>query len=87
MAMGKAIVATDTHTMRSYVRNGENGILVPPKDVGALREAIGVLLRSEEKRIQLGMSARAYAEEHLNAEKLAGELARYFKGLGAKILP
>lgn len=81
MAMGKAIVATSTHTMRSYITHGENGLLVPEKDVSAMRTAIQELLHDGEKRKRLGRAARVYAEKYLDAEKLAGELALYFKKL------
>lgn len=84
MAMGKAIVATDTHTMRSYITHGENGLLVPPGDVSAMHTAIKDLLDDAGKRAQLGAAARAYALSHLDAEKLAGVLAAYFKGLLSK---
>lgn len=83
MAMGKAVIATSTHTMRSYVTHGENGLLVPEGNIEALRSAIRELLEDVDKRTRLGRSARAYAVEHLDAEKLAGRLAEYFKGLAA----
>jgi len=81
MAMGKAIIATSTHTMRSYITHGENGLLVPEGDVQAMRRALEELLRDDEKRKKLGEAARIYAEENLDAEKLAGQLADYFKRL------
>src|SRR5439155_1150132 len=42
MAMGKAVIATRTRAHRDgdIVRDGETGLLVPPGDPGALREAI-----------------------------------------------
>jgi len=81
MAVGKAIVASDTHTMRSYITHGENGLLVPERDIEAMRTAIQGLLNDGEKRARLGRAARAYAVEYLDAEKLTGALAVYFKNL------
>jgi glycosyltransferase involved in cell wall biosynthesis len=45
MAMGKAVVVTRTRGQQgaSAVRDGENGLSVPPGDARALREAIGFL--------------------------------------------
>ena len=81
MAMGKAIIATSTHTMRSYITHEENGLLVPEGDVQAMRRALEELLCDDEKRKKLGEAARIYAEENLDAEKLAGQLADYFRRL------
>jgi len=83
MAMGKAIVATDTHTMRSHITHDENGLLVPEGDVAAMRRSIQELLNDADRRARLGRAARAYAIEHLDAEKLTGKLAEYFKKLVA----
>lgn len=79
MAMGKAIIATRTKTMESYITDGVNGILVPPQDPKALRAAIDKLLKDGEKREQLGREARAFVEKHCTAEVFASSLASYFK--------
>lgn len=83
MAMGKAIVATRTHTMRSYITDGENGLLVTEGDVEAMHSAIKRLLDDKALRDRLGHAARAYAVKYLDAEKLAGTLANYFKRIAA----
>lgn len=81
MAMGKAVIATDTSTMRSYIKNGENGILVPPGDARAMREAIKRLLDDKEERKRLGNSARKFVEENCSADKFSKELSVYFTNL------
>lgn len=79
MAMGKAIIATRTRTTESYIIDGVNGILVPPRDVQALEVAISDLLKDKIKREELGKKARAFAKEHCSAEIFASNLASYFK--------
>lgn len=79
MAMGKAIIATRTPTTESYICHGENGLLVPPKDPQALREAINLLLRDESLRKNLGVSARLFAETHCDADIFANNLATFFR--------
>lgn len=79
MAMGKAIIATRTKTMESYVTDGVNGVLVPPQDSQALRTAIEELRGNKEKRERLGREARTFAEKHCAAEVFASSLASYFK--------
>lgn len=82
MAMGKAIVATGTHTMKSYITDGENGLLVPEKDEVAMHHALERLLNDQVLRERLGKNARAFAEENLDAKILAARLAEFFKRLG-----
>jgi glycosyltransferase involved in cell wall biosynthesis len=81
MASGKPVIATNTHTMASYVEDGENGLLVPEGDAEALKGAIERLMSDEALRMRLGKNARRYAEEHLDAEVLTGALAAFFRRL------
>lgn len=79
LSMGKAIVATDTHTFASYIETEKNGVLVPERDVLALRSALTRLMNDVELRTHLGAYARRYAEEHLDVRVLTKELALFFK--------
>lgn len=81
MASGCAIIATRTHTIESYITDGENGLLVPEGDIDAMRLAIRRLLEDKELRERLGKNARTYAVEHLDAEKLTEKLAAFFRRL------
>ena len=84
MASGKPVVATHTHTMASYVTDGENGLLVPEGDPQALQSALERLLGDAQLRARLGANARRYAQLHLNAEQLGERLANYFKNLASQ---
>ncbi len=79
MAMRKAIVATDTHTFRSYITDGENGIMVPERDVAVLRAALLRVMGDGALRARLGANARAYAEAHLDVIMLTKRLADFMK--------
>jgi glycosyltransferase involved in cell wall biosynthesis len=83
MAMGKAIIATRTPAIESYIEDGVNGVLVPAQNVEALAAAIKDLLENPARRKILGENARRYAEEHCTAPLFAQELARYFKKLAS----
>lgn len=61
-AAGRAIVTTDTPGCRDVVLAGETGLLVPPRDAGALAVAIRQLIEDPELRIRLGAAARSRAE-------------------------
>ena len=79
MAMGKAIVATHTHTIASYITHGENGLLVEEGNVKAMHAALKQVLADETLRKKLGQNARTYATLHLDMHVLAGRLAEFFK--------
>ena len=68
MGLGKAIIVTDTPTIRDYVVDGQNGVLVPMGDANAMRAAIQDLLQNPEKRARLGTNARATFDANLSTE-------------------
>jgi phosphatidylinositol alpha-mannosyltransferase len=63
MAAGKPIVCSDIHGYKGVVRRGEQGLLVPPKKVGPLADAIATLINDAELRAQMGAAARQRAEQ------------------------
>ena len=77
MAMGKAVIATKTVGTQDYIDQGENGILVPPKDSRAMRKAIEYLLGNEKERIRIGQNAR----EKVKKAYLPGHYAENVKRL------
>jgi glycosyltransferase involved in cell wall biosynthesis len=62
MAMGRPVVASDTGTTRELIRDGDSGLIVPPGDPAALREAIGRVLADDALASDLGRGARARVE-------------------------
>jgi glycosyltransferase involved in cell wall biosynthesis len=61
-ACGRPIVATDIPGCREVVRHGETGLLVPPRDVAALAEAIGALAGDPARRQAMGQAGRELVE-------------------------
>lgn len=83
MAAGRPLVASRTGGLPDLVGHNETGLLVPPGDVAALRQALDSLLEDPERRERMGAAARARARayrataitdriEALYAEVLAG---------------
>ena len=60
---GRPIVTTNSSGCREVVRHGENGFLVPPRDGGALADAIATLLDSPSLRLTMGKRGRERAVE------------------------
>jgi glycosyltransferase involved in cell wall biosynthesis len=68
MALGKPIVATNVGGIREVLTDGQNGLLVPPRDAHSLSEKIVYLLRNEPDRRRLGQAARKASQAYsLNA--------------------
>jgi glycosyltransferase involved in cell wall biosynthesis len=61
MAHGRPVVATAVGGLVDAVEDGVTGLLVPPGDPGALRDAIERLLSDPGLRARLGAAARARA--------------------------
>jgi glycosyltransferase involved in cell wall biosynthesis len=59
---GKPIVATDVPGCRHVVTEGENGLLVPPRDPVALADALQRLIEDAPLRRRMGARGRARAE-------------------------
>lgn len=78
-ALGVPMVTTDTRLHGpeiDYLRNGENGVLVPCGDaVGPYAGAIIDLLRDEGKRQRIAGRAQASAADH-TIERMAGNFAK-----------
>ena len=70
MASGKPVVATAVDGTVEAVGDGTTGILVPPADVGALREALHRLLRRPELRATMGAAGRERVLKHFAARPL-----------------
>ncbi len=78
MAHGRPVVAGDVGGLRDLVVHEETGLLVPPRDVAALREALGRLLADRALRRRFGVAARERIGERFTWERFAdGTLRAY----------
>jgi glycosyltransferase involved in cell wall biosynthesis len=57
MACRAPIVATDLPSAAEWIRDGETGLVIPPRDGDALVEAIGCYLESSDLRERVGRTA------------------------------
>jgi glycosyltransferase involved in cell wall biosynthesis len=78
-AFGKAVIATRTGGMATFVQDGETGILVPPGDSAALRSAIQKLWSQPELAHQLGLAGRRYLEAHFNPQSVRANVSAVLK--------
>lgn len=66
MSMGKPLITTTSEDCRATVEEGRNGLLVPPRDGGALAAAIDQLLTNPEQRTAFGRRSAAKAREQFD---------------------
>jgi glycosyltransferase involved in cell wall biosynthesis len=78
MAHGRPVVATAVGGLLDAVEDGVTGVLVPPRDPAALREAIAGLLADEQRRSQLGGAARLRAAAVFSRGRVGGEWRRLY---------
>lgn len=81
MALGKPVIATRVVGTVDYVQSGLNGILVPPGNPSALREAIVGLLRDPVARERLGRAALESVRDRHTFERYARAILDIVDGL------
>lgn len=70
MAHGKPVVASAVGGLLDLVVDGETGLLVPPRDVPALRAALLRLLGDRDLRLRLGAAGRERARREFSWERV-----------------
>jgi glycosyltransferase involved in cell wall biosynthesis len=78
-ACGRPIIASDVPGCREVVRNGENGLLVPVRDVPALVEALRALLQDPNKRSEMGIRSRTIAIQEFSMELVISQTIELYK--------
>jgi glycosyltransferase involved in cell wall biosynthesis len=70
MSMGRPIITTDWPGCRETVTDGENGVLIPVRDVDALAQAMEKLIEEPFIVMEMGMRSRILAEEKFDVHKV-----------------
>ncbi|WMT72967.1 glycosyltransferase family 4 protein [Bradyrhizobium sp. Ash2021] len=76
---GRPVIASCVGGLPDVVANEYNGLLVPPKDVGALAEAMARVIVSEELCNQLRVGAMECACSELSWDVIAGETSAVYE--------
>ena len=80
MASGRAVITTDVPGCRETVINGYNGFLIPKWNVDALVEKMLFFIVHPDEIDRMGINARAFAEEHYDADKINKKLLQIIIG-------
>ena len=76
-ASGVPSVAGDSGGVRSAVRDGETGVIVPPENVDAIVSAIRTMLVEENRRREMGAAARRAVETYYNWDRVARDTREF----------
>ena len=79
LAAGTPVIATAVGGIPEVVVDGENGLLVPPHDVGAIASAIERIAHDEELRRSLAAAAAVSVEE-LDEPRILRRIVRTIEG-------
>ena len=86
LALGRPLVATSGSGYDDYMVSGANGVLVPPRDVPALAEAIDELLGDPSLRERLSRGAAERVEE-MRIEPVTARHVEFFEQVASGTVP
>jgi len=82
MACGKPVVSTDIGTGVNFVnQHGKTGLIVPPRDAGALAGAMTQLIANKDMALRFGEYARQRALQEFSAETMVERTMRVYEHL------
>lgn len=84
MAAGVPIVASNVGGIPDLVKHGENGLLVPPADVAALREAVRTLIDDPPLRERMGRKGRNMCHR-FDIKSMVNKISEVYETLQAQI--
>jgi glycosyltransferase involved in cell wall biosynthesis len=80
-ACGRPVVATNVAGCREIVKDGINGVLVPPKDPASLSDAIATLLENPSLRVRMGARGREIVEKEFSVDRISQETLSLYNEL------
>lgn len=78
---GRAIVTTDTPGCRFFVRNGIEGLVVPPRDAGAIAGALARLAADPPLAARMGAAARARLEDGFTTSAVGAAFVELYRDM------
>ncbi len=84
MAAGLPVIATEVGALREEVEAGVNGLIVPPGEAGAVREAVRSLAGDAPRRHAMAAASRRLAEERFDARRNYGAILALMKAQAAQ---
>ena len=84
MACGLPVIACSGSGAAEVITHGITGLLVPPGDAIALRDALRVLLRDADEREAMGQRAREYAVREADSATCVDRIAAFYAAVAQR---
>ena len=81
---GTAVVASTSGGLNEIIQHGRTSFLVPPGDIGALAEALLLLLQDRALAEQMGKAGREVALAQFNEETYVDKFVQFYQSLCLK---
>ena len=85
MACGLPVIACSGSGASEGVSDGENGVLVPPGNVGAVAEALRKLFSDAQMRASMGERAHQYVLRHAGREQCIRRLEAFYLEVAQRV--
>ncbi len=79
MAASKPVIASNIYGIPEVVLEGETGLLVPPEDAGALRDAMRSLLQARHVAAGMGARGRERILGHFTVERMVRDTEKVYQ--------
>jgi glycosyltransferase involved in cell wall biosynthesis len=83
MATGVPVISTRIPVIDELIADGQNGLLIPYDDVGALEQAILAVLQRPELRARLVEGGRRALAERFDPASLCARVVTLYERVGA----
>jgi glycosyltransferase involved in cell wall biosynthesis len=80
-AAGVPVVACEAGGMSESVRQGETGVLVPPEDPDALRDAIGALMDDDQTRAAMAAAGRERMQNEFSIDTMVDKHVELYESV------
>ena len=82
MAMGKPVIGTKIGGIPEIIKDGANGVLVPPGDSSALAAAISRYIDNSEFKARMAEEGRRTVQQEFSESVMGEKFEELFRGLG-----
>ena len=86
-AMGLPLITTGMPGCKEVVLHGQNGLVVPPRKVNPLVEAITAMLSSTTTRTEMGNVSRRHVRDNFDLGKVTDAYERIYRDALGKLFP
>ena len=87
MTLGKPVVASSVGGILDLIKEGENGILVPPRDPDSLGKALLQLIRNKDLAEELGENGKAMVYPEFDISVMLKKIDGLYESLLSKLAP